>query len=948
MRLQLRTLAIAVIFGSALCLAAQTLPSTGSIFGTVVDEQGAPLPGVEAKLLGAGERVPVQSDVRGTFRFLYLSPGTYSVTLFLDGFATVDNQNIVVAVDRSTQLRITMKLAGVSETVTVSGAPAIDPRKTVTGASFGEKELQSIPTARNIWATLWAVPGVVTNQVNVGGNTAVQATPASKGVTGPTYNLDGADITLGGLSPTFYNFDSFQEVQVVTGGSDVSLLNGGATFNMVTKRGTNGIHGSGRYFYAPNRWQADNTPAEVNLDNLSTNRTNVLRDYGVEAGGPILSDRLWLWGAWGDNQIDLQKLGQLDTEGKQVNENSTLENFDARLDAQLAASNSLELFYHHGDRTQYGRGVNTDTAPESGFNLTQPVPIYKIADTQIFSPSLTASAFFSYMDFTQTAAPVGGVDAQVYVDPDFVQRGSTSFVQFHSIVRQVGASASKFFTTGNLSHELKVGFGYRYTTNESSGFLPGNQVVADEGDGYAVITRAAVAGTQEQQIDGFVSDTLTSDRLTVNVGVRYDYGRARNTASNVPANPAYPDILPAVQYAGDQGYPITAGSWQPRVGATYALGEKRKTLLRVSYARFSDLFLAGISLASPFPNIQDIYYTWTDANGNHLVDPGEADFNDLQGYDNVDPSNPGSAAAPNQISPGLKPTTIDEAIVGVDQELFAGLTASVHYTYRSIRAIAFNPYIGVTAGGGGYQYSGNASGSVTDPYGFGVAFDVPYFGLTIDPPPTGTVLRNRPSYSQTYQGIGLQLVKALSDRWLFRGTFSWNSWTQSVSPQSIFDPNDTIGGPNRNGGEVTADGSVASAWVFSLSGLYQLPLGFAVSGAFAGRQGFPQQYYVVVSPNDTKGNQISILTSPVGSYRLPDVYELDLRLQNTFTVGPVSITPSLNVFNALNANTVLRRRGRTGTYNAARGTPFKPDSRFNEIANFESPRIFQVGLQVAF
>ena len=227
------------IWAGALCICAQTLPSTGSIYGTALDEQGAPLPGVEVKLLGAGERAPVQTDAQGEFRFLYISPGTYAVTLSLDGFATVENQGIVVALDRSTQLRVTMKLAAVKETVTVSGAPAIDPRKTVTGATFGEKELQSIPSARNIWATLWAVPGVVTNQVNVGGNTAVQAGPSSKGVTGATYNLDGADITLSGISPTFYNFDSFQEVQVVTGGSDVTLLNGGATFNMVTRRGTN-------------------------------------------------------------------------------------------------------------------------------------------------------------------------------------------------------------------------------------------------------------------------------------------------------------------------------------------------------------------------------------------------------------------------------------------------------------------------------------------------------------------------------------------------------------------------------------------------------------------------------------------------------------------------------------------------------------------------------------
>ena len=304
--------------------------------------------------------------------------------------------------------------------------------------------------------------------------------------------------------------------------------------------------------------------------------------------------------------------------------------------------------------------------------------------------------------------------------------------------------------------------------------------------------------------------------------------------------------------------------------------------------------------------------------------------------------------SPNQISPNLKPTTVDEAIIGIDRELFGGLAASAHYTYRSIRGIVFNPYIGVTAGGGGYQYFGNASGSVTDANGFAIAFDVPYFGVTLDPPPAGTVLENRPAYSQTYQGVSLQLVKGLSDRWLFRGTFSWNSWKQSVSPQSIFDPNNGFGGPNQDGGHVTGDFSVASAWTFSVSGLYQLPLGLAVSGAFAGRQGFNLPYFVLVAPHDGTGNRIAILTAPVGTYRLPDVYEVDLRIQETFAVGPVSVTPSFNVYNAANANTVLARRAQTGTYNAARDVAFQPDGRFNQVEDFQSPRIFQVGIQVAF
>lgn len=931
-------------------LAAQTLPATGAIHGTVVDEQGGPLPGAQARLIGAGERAPAVTDSRGEFRFLYLSPGTYSVALSLEGFAPASVDPVVVEAVRDTPIRVTMTLAGVAAEVTVSGAtPAIDPRKTVTGATFPEKELQQVPSARNVWATLWQVPGVVSNQVNVGGNTAVQANPVSKGVSGPTYNLEGSDITLGGLSPTFYNFDSFQEVQIVTGGSDITLLNGGATFNMAVKRGTNSIHGSARYFYAPDRWQADNTPPEVNVEELTPNRTNVLRDYGIEAGGPLIADRLWLWGAWGRNNIDLQRVALLDTEGRPVSSNSVLENFDARLDAQLAASNSLELYYHHGDRVQLNRGLDPNTAPEAAFDLTQPVPIYKVEDTQIFSPSLTASAFFSYMDFAQTATPVGGLDAQVYLDPDFIQRGSTLFAEALGIVRQGGASASKFFTAGSFSHELKFGFGYRQSTNSSQTVWPGDQVLADAADGYAVVTREGLSRYREQKLDGYVSDTLTADRLTVNAGLRYDYGRAQTLPTDVSANPAYPDILPAVRYAGDTGYPISAGTWEPRVGATYALGQKRQTLLRASYARFADLFLDGIRLATPFPSFQSIYYYWTDVNGDRRVQSEEVDFGSFAGFSNVDPSNPGAAVPPNQIDPGLKPSTVDEAVVGVDRELFAGLTASLHYTYRSIRGIVFSPPIGVSAGGGGFTYFGNASGMSTDPSGFGLSFDVPYYGLTLDPPPTGNVLRNRPGYRQTYQGVGLQLVKSLSDDWLLRGTFAWNDWKQSVRPEGVFDPNETPGGPNLDGGVVSdANTGTASAWTFSLSGLYRLPLGFAISGALSGRQGFPQQYFVVVNPHDTRGNQISILTDPVGTHRLPDVYELNLRLQDTLMIGPVSVIPSVSVYNAANSNTVLARRGRVGTFDATRDPEFRPDPRFNQVQDFESPRIFQAAIQVSF
>jgi hypothetical protein len=105
---------------------------------------------------------------------------------------------------------------------------------------------------------------------------------------------------------------------------------------------------------------------------------------------------------------------------------------------------------------------------------------------------------------------------------------------------------------------------------------------------------------------------------------------------------------------------------------------------------------------------------------------------------------------------------------------------------------------------------------------------------------------------------------------------------------------------------------------------------------------------VVVNPHDTRGNQISILTDPVGTHRLPDVYELNLRLQDTLMIGPVSVIPSVSVYNAANSNTVLAAGDALArsTRRAIRNSG--PTRAFNQVQDFESPRIFQAAIQVSF
>ena len=172
---------------------------SGSISGTVKDEQGGVLPGVTVTAQGLDATQTFTTDVTGEFRFLNLAPGPYTLTATLPGFTTVVRENVIVAVGRGVDLPLTLKIAAVAETITVNGdSPIIDTKATGTATNFTSDELTKIPTSRDPFALMRSVPGVLVDRVNIGGNeTGQQSNFASKG-TRPqdaVWTMDGINIT---------------------------------------------------------------------------------------------------------------------------------------------------------------------------------------------------------------------------------------------------------------------------------------------------------------------------------------------------------------------------------------------------------------------------------------------------------------------------------------------------------------------------------------------------------------------------------------------------------------------------------------------------------------------------------------------------------------------------------------------------------------------------------
>jgi hypothetical protein len=981
---------------------AQFGEAKGSLFGRVVDEQGGALPGVAVTLTGQGAPQLVTTDARGEFRFVNLTPGTYTFTLALAGFSTVNRENVVVALGRGTELTETMKLSSVAATVTVtSEAPVIDTRKVETGAVITQAELTSIPTGRDPWVLLQSVPGVSLDRVNVAGSeSGQQASFVSKGAVAGSFTLDGinqTDMSALGASSIYYDFDTFQEVQVITGGSDPTIQGAGAHINMITKRGTNEVHGSARINYVSDSFEDTNFPPTAGRRKITS-----VQEYGVEAGGPLWKDRLWLWGAYGRNQIDLA----VGAATPPSTSKTTLENLNGKLNAQVLDSNALTVVGQHSNKIVFGRGVGATRPQVATDDQTLPQSTWKVEDSHVATPSLFFSAMYAGQDGFFGLTPEG--KGQLYYDGNSGYLGTAPyFLASKRPQRQVKADVSYFLTTGSLGHEFKAGFQYLKASEFAQTGVPANVIaghpeVAVKVGGFVNLYDQPAAGIfRDRQpaiaakyYAAFFGDTMTWDRLTINAGVRWDKQFGTNLPSTVAGNPSYPDILPAIVYAG-RDKDFTWNDWSPRAGITYALGTNRNTVVKASYARFVDGLGTGvISLTNPLGSSAGAYYPWNDANNNKLVDLGEvcttcpliANY----GYNTSAPGDPGTSA--NAFDPNLKSGKTDEFLVGIDHELMPGLAVGVSYTYRSYKDQTYGlPYdagtgtivtnadyvqYGVLTPGaplcsivGDDGHTHNNSPCPTLPGGGSYSVPVyqinPALAAQLGGVPGGFFYTNQTNYKQTYSGIDFTLTKRLSNRWMARANFSYNVNKQKVGANGCSgDPNNGTyataygftgfgpGGTNSgscNDGDyvgVQSQGSgnhvavfLNSKYVFNLNAMYQLPLHFNLAASFFGRQGYPINFYAnTKGPDDLKTRSI-VLTNP-NDNRYPMLYELDMRLEKVVPItSTASITVAADAFNLTNRATIIQEQNRVGLGGSS-GTA--------AVREVQNPRVYRFSARVSF
>ena len=292
-------LALTIVVAVPSALAAQTQITTGVIQGEVLDATGAVLPGVDVEARNLDTNL-VQTRVtngNGRFVFLQMPPGRYTVTFKLAGFATMVQEDVVLTVGRAVNLNPRMTVSTLQETVTVSGTATVETARAAVASTLNQTTVETTPIlGRKFEDLLTLTPGVSVVQ----GPDGDSITFAGQRGIFNNISLDGGDYNngffgeqVGGQRAAIdITLDAVKEFQVIASGAPAEFgRTAGGVVNVVTRSGTNELHGS---LFHYQRLEA----LTGELSDGTTLEKFHREQFGGTFGGPIQRDRTFFFGAF--------------------------------------------------------------------------------------------------------------------------------------------------------------------------------------------------------------------------------------------------------------------------------------------------------------------------------------------------------------------------------------------------------------------------------------------------------------------------------------------------------------------------------------------------------------------------------------------------------------------------------------------------------------------------
>lgn len=783
----------------------------------------------------------------------------------------------------------------VEDVVTVTAeSPLLDERRITTGATVSLVELQNIPGARDPWAILQSTPGVLTDRINVGGNESGQRSVATVGASSSDQTVWTYEICdfFGGPGPVpVSEFESFEEMQVATGGSDVALETAGPQITLIGLRGTNEWRGSGSLSWTGGA-----------LAGHREDRVDGLRAGSTEGGGPLRRDSFWIWTGLSSSEVDRSALGG-------GAEESARDSATLKLNAQLAANNSMSILARAGDASGTGAGAAPYRAAETTWEQDGRESLWTVEDTHIVSSNFYVSGHLAGNDGTLRNLP-GAFGEDGRIDAAGVARGSWFASDEERQAREAELSASAFLNTGPASHEIRLGAQVRSVDAERTLTPPGRLVLAGEtlglpaGTARAELWEGGRADAQLETRSLWAQDTASLGRATFNLGLRWDA---------LDLGPSSVD---------------RADTLQPRLGVTYQPGRQRKLALRASASRFASRLGTEPVLAAHPAALRSSAFRFEDLDGDLVLDPGE-------------PSAFAFTQGPLALSPDLASEITDEAALEAEYSLRPEMLVSLQATWRRTSDILEERWLVRKAPNGGV-FTATAQDWVRG----GNVDGVDWYDLRPGLEWTGGRLLANGDRRRDTLDLALTWQKRLSNRWMSRGHVAWHDWTWQTGPEStrFDDPTPALGGGDLDGQRLLlpAGDSVlpheparflGSRWSFHLAGGIGLPRDLFLSLAVDGREGVPLAGY-----RQVLRERAGLVRVPITGedFRTSDLITADLNLSKDILLGDLAIIPSLDIFNLLDAGTVAERQTDLGT------------SRTGQPLRVLAPRTFRLGVRVAW
>jgi len=792
MRSRIFAVLAVLILGTSYGWAQET---TGSVNGRVTDAQGLAVPGATVTLTGPQGSKSAVTDADGRYSVPLLVPGTYIAKAELQGFKTVQQQNVIVRLGQAIELPLTMQVGGVAETVEVTASsPTVDTRSTTVGAVIDSATLQNIPVGRRFSDALYVAPGVT------GSGSAGRANPSMSGGTGldNKYVVDGVDITntgygaLGSYSIIFGSlgngtpFDFVKEIQVKNGGYEAEYGQAiGGVVNVVTKSGSNKLQGDlfgySRAHNVEGNWkqyQSENGTVQT----LGTD----LSDVGVAIGGPAIKDRLFWFGAidpsWetrtfqAPNNQDASGAYQfpLYTQGG-IDRKREITSYSAKATYNVSPN-------HHIDASFFGDPAHGDNGPQrTSALLAQDTSQYSelqkygghnqtVNYNGVFSSWFVVEA--SYSHARNQIEEIPSVNSWNVTDFRVVPNIASGGIGFYEAGNDgKNAQYQAKATTIWRGHQFRYGAQFQQIEYDNINQRTGPTFVAPNGQqtatgaqiqilpeitGLGQIYRVSRANfisarqTRQHYTDFFVQDTFTTlgDRLTIRPGIRYEQQKLIGQLAGA---------------TGTSENPLTlSGNWAPRIGATFDVLGNGRSKIFANWGRFyaqipNDLAARALSADAGISRAD--YY---DAGLTQPIPDGVLTITQTPGgtASSVTSHFLQQGLGADLIDPNAKSSYVEEFVSGFEVEAMPGVNLGVKYIHRSIPRVL--------------EDVGPYPVGACDILGEGCSFD---YTLTNPSASTQVLTDLGASYEKPihkYDAVQFTMDKRFSNRWSMQASYTWS------------------------------------------------------------------------------------------------------------------------------------------------------------------------------